>query len=277
MAYFNKIIRLTFKGKLDTFMVSTPQYGFKPDITISGELSANSLVSQFEIRVTNLYTSKPLKNYEQVIVEAGYAGAVSAVIVGTIGAIYSAKPGPDKETVIICNTANLTDWLETTVNLKLPEGTPLATVAQQISSALKYQPPYIGTSLTAKTLPAPLNLNGTAREAINSLKAMFREMNVVINSNRLNLITEEKTDIAPTHNLSILTQAPQYSGESVNICAPWIPNLKPGDLVRFPNKFYGVSLGFLDQALYDTMKVATIQFTFGTIHGNEMSVTGVAL
>lgn len=274
MSYYNKIIKVTFKGKLDTFTIATPRWGIKPGITISGELSTQSLISQLEIRVTNLYTSKPLSEYETVIVEAGYEGSTSAVIVGTITSVYTAKPGPDKETVILCNTASLADWLDTTVNFKISVGTPLATVAQQITSALKFQPAFIGATVQGKTMPAPLNVNGTVREVITTLKTFFEELNIIINSNRLFFITEDKTDLSTVHVLNILTQAPQYSGEMVNLCAPWIPNIKPGDIVRFPNKFYGVSGGIAQQALFEKMKVTSVQFTFGTINENEMSLTG---
>jgi hypothetical protein len=273
MQYFNKLINLTFKGDFDSFIITTPKTGRKPNISISGELLSNSTIAQLEIKVTNLYTSKALTDYKEVIVEAGYESSMSTVIVGTIAGVYTSKPGPDKETTILCNTASLSDWIDATVNLKITEGTPLATVAEQLTTALGYKTAYLGTTLKTKTLPAPLLINGTVRQAIEELKKLFDGMRVIVNSNQLFFMTKDEGETAITHTLKFLTQAPQYSGTNINICAPWIPNIKPEDLVRFPNNFYSLQMS---QILYQTMKVTSIQFTFGTISENEMTITGVA-
>lgn len=275
MQYFNKLINITFKGDFDTFTIRTPKNGRKPNISISGELSTQTMISQLEIKITNLYTSKPLTDYKEVIVEAGYESSMSTVIVGTITGVYTSKPGPDKETTILCNTANLTEWIDTTVNLKLTEGTPLLTVAEQLSTALGFKPAYVGASVKTKTLPAPLLINGTARQAIEELKKML-DLLIVINSNQLFFYSEQAEELSVTHTLKFLTQAPQYSGEEVSICAPWIPNIKPKDKVKFPNNFYSLTNGLTQLDLFQTMQVASIQFTFGTIAENEMTITGVS-
>lgn len=276
LQYFNKLINITFQGSEDSFTITTPKTGIKPNILLSGTFTGKTEVMQFEIKITNLYTSKSLTEYKEVIVEAGYENSISTVIVGTISSVYTSKPGPDKETTIICTTANLTDWINTTVNIKEKSGAKLKDVAEQISSALGYKTPYLSDSLKSKTFEAPFLHNGTARQAIAEIKKLFDNLDIVVNSNQLFFLDTEKEQTSVTHTLKFLTQEPQYSGTEVNLSAPWIPNIKPGDFVEFPNKFYSIAQGSTQTTSSSKMRVTMIQFSFGTIQDNEMSLTGIA-
>ena len=276
MQYFNKLINITLKSDSDAFTIKTPKKGRKPNISISGELSTKTQINQLEIKITNLYTSKDLTDYKTVVIEAGYESQMSTVITGTITSVFTSKPGPDKETTILCSTSNLTDWLGATVNFKIAEGTSLQSIAEQLSTALGFEPPYVSAELKDKTLPAPAMVNGLARTMVNNLKILIPNMNVIVNSNRLFFLTEKTDELSVTHTLKFLTQAPQYSGANINICAPWIPSIKPGDLVKFPTTFYSVGQNITQEVIYNTMNVSTVQFSFGTYGENEMTVSGVA-
>lgn len=277
LQYFNKLINLTMSGTNDAFKITCPRHGIKPKITISGSLNTESQVQQLEITVNNLYTSKPLIDYKKVVVEAGYDGSVATAFVGTITGIYTSKPGPDKETTIIANIANITDWIETTANINEKAGTTLQSVAEELSQLFGFAPPYIVTELKTKTLPAPLMINGTARSVISALKLLFPGMDVIINSNQMFFYPESGNKMALEHKIKFLSQAPQYSADYINLSAPWLPNLKPGDIVSFPTKFYSLQNGLAQPSSYGKMTVRSVQFTFGTYGENEMSVTGEAL
>lgn len=280
MQYFNKLIDITFVGEKDSFSIKTPRTGMKPQISISGEFTSKALITTLEIRITNLYINKILTNYHKVLVSAGYENNMSSVFEGEIVALYTAMPGPNKETVIICATANVTEWIEKDVNLSLESGFSLKQAIEEISNILSFQTPYIDTNYGEKTSAAPLLINGTVNMAIDELKKLFPNTQITIDSNRIYCYPEKTKDVqkelVKKHKIPFLSQAPQFAGDQVSLVAPWMPNIKPQEIVEFGMGNYYVT-GQYQSSIFKTARVAQISFSFSTTGENSMSIVGVKI
>jgi len=278
MNYYNKLIDLTFISDADSFTIKTPRYGRKPNISISGNFTTKTFISNFEIHVTNLFTNKILSDYHHVMVRAGYEDSMSSAFMGEVTNIYTATPGPDKETVIMCMQANLSDWVSEVIDLKLDVGTSLTEIIRQVSAKLGYQEAYIDPKLKDKTLSVTMQANGSVRDIVDEIKKIFTGVNVTIDSNRLYVFPEKDSTQQRIHKLPFLIQAPQFSGGIVDIVAPWNPQVKPGDYVEFPiNNIYSIT-GVMDATVKtNRASVKTIDFNFSTTNSNEMNIQGMCL
>ena len=276
MANFNKLINLTFRTANGIpFCVNTPAKGIKPQIEISGNLTMEGYTHNFEIRITNFY-SDSLDDITDVIVSAGYEGRMSAGIYGSVQNVYTETPGPDKVTVISCVAANYDAWINKTIDLKLKEGYTLLQAVTNVKDALGYESALVDASIAAKTSAAPLNHNGRCTEAITKIKNAFPGVSIITDGKKLRAFpTESVASSVVVHELALLCQAPQYSGGTVSLVAPWEPMVKPGDYVHFPTNFMKASLGAI---VSDTAMVNTIQFHFATnTDDNEMIITGTTI
>lgn len=276
MANFNKLINLTFQTKTgEAFSIITPKRGIKPQIEISGNLTMEGYTHNFEVRITNFY-SDSIDDITNIIVNAGYEGEMSAGIYGVVQNAYTESPGPDKVTVLSCVSANYDAWINKTINLKLKEGYNLQDAVSQVTSALGFEPAVIDASLVTKTCAAPLEVNGRCSEAVAKIKKSFPGVSIITDGKKLRVFpTEAKQTSVVVHTLPFLTQAPQFSGGSVNLNAPWNPMVKPGDYVQFPNSIKKQSLGAITS---DVAMVNTIQFHFATnTDANEMLITGTTI
>lgn len=273
MANFNKLINLTFQtANGQAFFINTPVRGIKPQIEISGNLTMEGFTHNFEVRITNFY-SDSIDDITAIQVSAGYEGKMSAGIWGEVQNVYTETPGPDKVTVLSCVAANYDAWINKTIDLKLKAGFTLQQAITNVSSALGFDPAIIDASIASKTCAAPLNHNGRCSEAITKIKNAFPGVTIITDGKKLRAFpTESKQSSVVVHELGLLCQAPQYSGGTVSLVAPWEPMIKPGDYVHFPANFKKASLGAI---VSDTAVVQTIQFHFATnSNENEMIITG---
>lgn len=273
MQNYNKLIDIKFITKSQTFEIKTPRSGIKPQIEISGNLNSQDYVLNFEIRITNLFCDD-IDSITDVIVTAGYEGNMSAGLVGKVQNVYTESPGPDKVTVLSCVTANYEAWLNNTIDLKLKAGFSLSTAIDQLTTALEFETPIIDGAVASLTCPAPLSVNGRCSEAISELKKAFQGVSIVPEGKKLRVYpTTAGRESATVHKLQLLTQAPQYSGGTVSVMAPWNPMVKPGDYVQFFNNFKKTSIGAI---VTNIAYVNSVQFSFATCTDqNEMIVTGV--
>lgn len=274
MSSYNKLINLylqTSTGK--QLAIETPVRGIKPQIEISGNLTMEGYSHTIEIKVTNLYTDSIEGDITSVSVMAGYEGEMSAGVYGTVQNVYTESPGPDKVTVLSCVSASYDAWVNSTIDMKLKEGFTLETAITQISNALGYDRPIIDASISGHTCSAPLQFNGRCSEAVSKVKEVFPGISIIVDGNKLKVFpTDAKQTSVVVHNLALLAQAPQYSGGTVSLVAPWNPMIKPGDYVHFPNSIRKQSLGAI---ITDTVQAQTIQFHFATnTDVNEMIITG---
>ena len=274
MPNFNKLINLKIQTKSgQAFEIVTPTKGIKPQIEISGNLTMEGYTHNFEVRLTNFYSDSIDDEVSEIIVTAGYEGEMSAGIYGAVQNVYTDTPGPDKVTVLSCVSANDDAWVNNTINMKLKAGYKLEDAITQVSQALGYNKAIIDASVSSLTSAAPLEINGRCTEAIAKIKTAFQGVSIIVDGKKLRVFpTEAQQSSVIVHDLKLLSQAPQYSGGSVNIVAPWNPMIKPGDYIHFPNKIRQQSLGAITT---DTAMVNTIQFHFATnTDDNEMVITG---
>ena len=274
MANFNKIINLTFQTARGTaFSVITPTRGIKPQIEISGNMTMTGYTHNFEVRITNFFSDAIEGDITDIEVVAGYEGKLSAGIYGKVQNVYTESPGPDKVTVLSCISANYDAWINNTIDIKLMANFSLQEAISQVTTALGFEPANIDVSLATKICAAPFNHNGRCSEALSKLKTVFPGICIITDGKKLRVFPKEaKAANMVVHNLALLTQAPQYSGSTVSLVAPWEPMIKPGDYVTFPTTFNKLSFG---SVLFDTAMVNSLQFHFATnTDANEMILSG---
>ena len=274
MANFNKIVNLTFRTATgNAFSITTPKHGIKPQIEISGNLTMEGYTHNFEVRITNLFTDSIEGDITDIEVVAGYEGKLSAGIYGKVQNVYTETPGPDKVTVLSCISANYDSWINKTIDLKLKANFTLQNAITQVTTALGFEPAIIDLTLATKICTAPLEHNGRCSEAIAKIKSMFPGVTIITDGKKLRVFpTEAKAANMVVHHLPLLTQAPQFTGSTVSLVAPWEPMVKPGDYITFPTTFNKISLG---SVIFDTAMVNSIQFHFATnTDANEMIVSG---
>ena len=205
-------------------------------------------------------------------------GTVIVSAVGEVSNMFTASPGPDKETVIFCNVADMTSWMYKAVNISFKAGTSLREVAKSVSDALGYDTPYISPTVDGRTFSAPFCCNSSARDAIAKIKQNFSGVEIYADSNRLRVIHTSDA-VQEVHQLKVLIQPPQISGGSVSLTAPYNPDVKPGDKMYFPVQYYQTNL-IGDSAALKNKKTAaaavvSVQFSLSTTRGNnEMHITG---
>lgn len=272
MNNYNKIIDITFKTQNSKVVVNTPRTGIKPHIELSATMSRGTFAQDFEIRLTNFYSDDIANEITDVEVVAGYENSTKVAFKGKVNLVYTESPGPDKVTVIACSTADYETLTQAVINMKLAKGFMLKDAMKKISAALQFDTPQIDKSLETKTCAAPFSHNGKALDAITALKTAFPDISVTVSGNTLSVApTEGKGTNPRIHDVVLLTQAPQYSGGTVNIIAPWNPDIKCGDYIHFPATFSKKTVAAI---VTDVAQVNTIQLNFSTDDTNEMNVSG---
>lgn len=287
---FNRIIdvRLTKKTKYNAaglmgqqaFYIHCPRTGRKPDMRISGQILPSDQVSLFELRIKNFYDTDIAADLIEVQVTAGYEGNASVVFSGTPVNVFTAGPGPDRETVIQCTTATFSTWNDTTVKLNLPRGFTLKAAVDQINAALKFADPKIDPGAAVMTAHVAWDFTGTAKEALHILTTRyFPSCSAFIMNNRITVKDQEADLLATVYDLPFLSSAPQFSGEAVTVTAPWNPQIKPNDHIRFSSVFYSSDNNLLFSrqiTAKSEAKVIQIGFEFSTVDGpNQMTIQGI--
>lgn len=269
--YYNKLIDVELidtAAKTSTF-IRCPKTGRKPQIEISGTLMPMDLVNSFEVRITNFYPDDVSKNYQAVRVYAGYENDKSAVFEGSIVAMYTESPGPDRVTVIFCNTASMGSWSDITVQLSLDPGFTVAQAVTKIAQALNFNV-QLGKDAETKTSEIRWDYNGSARQALTELEKYFPNTQIVINNNRITV--DMPGTVRKTYRLPYLNTPAQFTASGCTLMAPWDPNIKPMDLVTFPMGTYKTAQAAV---VNSTIQVQTIAFNFDTAGGtNTMTITG---
>ena len=287
---FNRIIDITLTqrlnlgiagmktGAVDHF-IRCPRAGRKPDIEISGQIQPSDQVSLFEIKIKNLYDTKIVQDLTQVQVVAGYEENSSAVFTGSPINVYTNGPGPDRETVIQCTIANFGDWTGKTIKLDLKKGWTLKQAVTQINNALNFDEPAVSVKVATLTAQANWSFTGTAKEALHILTSKFFPGNTAfVMNNRITITAQDGVEFVQTHEIPFLSTAPQFSGNSVTLTAPWNPAIKPNDRVRFSSNYYTAENSLLFGSINQTTEIVVTQigFSFGTTgQTNQMTIQGI--
>ncbi len=271
---FNRIIELELASQNDSFKISCPAKGRKPDIEISGVMDQSDQVSNFEVRIKNLYTDKILADYQTIKVTAGYEGNLSTSIIGSVMNVYTSEPAPDKVTVIQCLQSQLTSYLNKTVSLSLKAGFTLEEALRQISTALEFNAPQVDSSIT-KTAAAPLQTSGLAKDVLHSLRSYWPDVVIVVDNNKLKATPNDR-GTSKIFNINYVTSAPQFSGNLITLTCPWVPDLKPRDYINIKTNFYEKDNTLNATDVKSKYLVNSISFTFGTINSNTMTIEAIA-
>lgn len=279
---YNRIIDIYLNTKQGKQVeIKTPRYGRKPQISISGKLGMDFNASEFEVRITNLYSDSILSGLTSIDVFAGYADNLSFAISGSVANVFTEKPAPDKVTVIQCITAQYESWFNKTAKIEFKSSFSVKDFIDKVSSALGFDSAIIDSDIIEETFNAPFSHNGRIVDAIRKYnKAVGINDWLVITpiNGRLRVFKASANGrhkgeaYSSVHTLNLLSQVPQFSGGVVNLVLPWIPTIKPGDLVQFPAGIAKTSIGALQ---YNKAVVDTVSFNFSTIgKENQMIIMG---
>lgn len=271
---YNKIIDIVLKTKTgQKIEIKTPRTGRKPRISISGELGMKRNASDFEVRITNFYSNSVISGVTQIEVYAGYSNKVSFALSGSVQAVYTENPGPDKETVLKCITALYDTWLDTVGMIDLLPGFTVSTFLTKVSALLSFDPPEIDIAAKNIVINAPFYHNGRIVDAIAKFKKLIPNLSVSPIGTKLHaFITKNAGSVSTVHILNNLSQSPQFSGGIVNIVLPWQPTIRPGDTVKFSTSSSKMSYGALS---FQSATVNSIHFDFSTVEStNQMTITG---
>ena len=283
---WNRIINLRLYTLAGGYKeIKCPQYGRKPNIEIHGVFADDGFIPSFNIKVSNLYLDLQSNQYTKITVEAGYVNN-TAVMTGTILTIYQEQPGPEGATIIQCQSGELQNWLDATVQLNFTLGTPLLTVLQAIRAAIGAARVAAGIKASAIFLKTPFYHDGTAREALDKLKGMFDEEQIVffLSEGILHAERAGTGDFAGIKTLQYLSAPPQQnSGDAAGayyttLTAPWLPNLRLFDKLRIPSYTYQKNFGRVGfgGGGMQTIQVTSLSFDFATTGRlNTMTVQGV--
>lgn len=269
---FSKVIELELYSDTDSFKIICPPRGIKPNITISGTLTGTDLIDGFEVRIVNLYTDRILENFHTLSVTAGYEGGKTSCIEGSIATVYTETPGPDKVTVFQCLTANIREWLSATCSLYFDEGTPIQDIINKLSAEIGFSTPVMGD--LKGTLIAPMQFTGHVKDAIHEIRSFFSGVSIRIDNNRFIAC---ETDTGVVYDITVLSSPPQFTGVTVSVVAPWIPQIRPSDRIRVKTAYYVQDSAAKSVNKNSVYKVNSIQFEFSTVGDtNSMTVVGTS-
>ena len=282
-ANFNKIIDVSFitNGIGIQRSIVCARRGRKPDIEITGTFTTRDYLPVFNVAIKNLYLDLQKEQYAKLKVSCGYEGN-TIPLVGTILTMYQESPGPEGRTIIQCQLGNLTDWLEANVQLNFEAGTSITEILNAIKSKLKATQVITGTKAKTLTLKEKFMHDGTAREAMAKLSKVFEgdQLAVFMREQTLIAICLATSDKVGEEMLQYMSAPPQENtGDEAGtyyttITAPWMPKLQVGDVLVIPSRVYMRNFERVGTGKTQKIQVTNINFHFGTIKANQMTVQG---
>lgn len=280
---FNRIIKITFNPDGTPEIVRCPAKGRKPSIEINGTFTTKNYLPSFNVTVKNLYLDLQGKQYTKIRIDAGYEGN-TVPLEGSILTMYQEEPGPEGKTVIQCLYGNATDWLDSTIQLNYEAGTNLGVIIDALKTKVKANNISIGIKAGALVLKDPLMFDGTVRGAIEKIQKVFEEdhLSLFMQNSTLCAICLASGDFVGVKLLQYMSAPPQENtgDESgtyyTTVTAPWMPDLKIGDLLEIPSRVYIRNFGTVGGASKtQKVQVTAISFHFGTTGTtNQMTVQG---
>ncbi len=285
LANFNKIIDIDFcdAGGNTIAALKCPQFGRKPNITLTGALYGSDIPNDFDITVKNLYLDGVLSNTNKIRVYAGYANKKRLTLEASIAYMHQESPGPESTTVIHCTYGETVKWLTTIIDMNLEKGYRLETALSMISNELGFKPPVLSKTAMELTSNEALQFQGTCKDAISHLKASFDGLAITQRSGALVAYVVGEDAPLSVHHLHFLSSPPIIKSgaegllASATIIAPWEPLLKPGDVVTFNSTYYQSTeyLKTFTQA-QSAIEITILQFHFSTVgNANEMIIDGI--
>ena len=273
---FDKIINVRLiQNNGDTDYVQCPKIGRKPSINISGKILPSPVLSDIDLRMTNLFTGDtPLDAFKYLEIQAGYSGSLGATIRGEVVNAYQETPGPDGVTVFKMLLGGFTNWTNVTISNQWQSGTKVSTVLQFLADQLQLT---LNSTLDASlTLQTNWAFTGLARDFV-------IQISQVLNINLYPAATFLVAfaiggNTGVEHVINYLITPPRHEAYGYNFTAPWDPTMRPGDIcvvdTRYMRQTYGGAQLGNSQTRFITQ---TISFDFGTMdESNSMIVLAVA-
>lgn len=283
---YNKLIDVHFlddNGK-DMKAIICPENGQKPSIEIVGQYVTGDSIPRLSVTIKNFYLDAVGKEYPKIKISAGY-GKQKKDFVCSIFSIYQESPGPEGSTIIQCAPGELNQWLKATVNAHVDAGGSLKDAVTAISDAVEgLDSPQIDDGVANMKSETQIDFNGVAHEELRKVRKAFPDAIISVTGNRI--VCWSRKDPAPKtkRKVDFMSAPPQLTGGGKNataavITAPWDPDMRCGDLVEFPTKYYGGRSGNVTKES-ETMTIVaySVQFQFSTTgNANKMVVSGTVV
>ena len=190
--------------------------------------------------------------------------------------MYQDRPGPDSTTVISCVEGQVyAKWLDAVVNVEFDAKAMLKDVLESITAKLDITEVVMGDHAKTLSLKEPFYYNGSIRGALEELNKRFADdkLQCFMQQSRLCAICLERGDYINLRQIKYIS-APllknpgdEYGNGVQQVTAPWMPDLRPGDLLEIPAEVYRANfstVGRLNLSLKQKMQVTTLSFHFGT-------------
>jgi hypothetical protein len=247
--------------------ITTPEFGRKQMIQVSGQFSGATQVVGIVLRITNLYLGKDfsIDTFSFVRIKAGYKNNLQTAFTGKIFNSYVETPPPDSVTVFELYPGNIEDLYTKWFNKSYPKDTSFLMILQDIATLLNLT---LISNFDDFKIPTPISFGMSARQAFIKLKEKNKFIRIRPESDNLYVFDiNKKQDIV--HTIDFITSA-KKEGQSFTINAPWLPILRPGDCVRLNPQYFKQDLPMANITGKD-YNIVTINFDFATCgNTNEM-------
>ena len=274
---YDKVINLTLikaDGSYDQILTPAPDVleGRKPTLRLKGRLVSQDTLLQVELRVTNLYVKDPLSSYKSITVEAGYRTAKLVAFSGTILVAYQELPGPDGVTMFQFLLGDLNIWRGTFFSGTFLAGTMLSEACTDIANLLNISVQYN----VSPDIPLPVDIpyTGFANGLIHEFKKNFAKYDpdtgtdigvqfTPIGDTLYVFYADQGLTQSSVYRLDFISHA-KHNSAGFEIIAPWVPALRPGQLVYIEPKYFRQDFGGSLVAIGNLYRIYMIDFSFCT-------------
>lgn len=274
---FDKYINLRFMKDIDPSdsdtIIDTPEIGRKPNIHIKGSLIPSYGISIPEIRITNFYPDRDLGDYKYLQVKAGYFGGLSLAFRASMldFSPFVEKPSPDGVIAILCVIGDY-EYITSAVMFKeWPAGSSFKDIMTEVAANLKLNLVFdtVDINIVEKVIVA-----GPTRALFPKLKSLTENINIQLDTDRI-LVYDNTIGRQDHYKIDKVSMAAK-KGPTLTITGPWIPSLRPGDIMELDPSFYKQGLGStLIKFKSNNFIAQVIDFAFDTVNVNQMIVTAL--
>ena len=274
---YDKYINLRFMKDInpsdEDTIIDTPETGRKPHIHIKGSLIPSYGISIPEIRITNFYPDRDLSDYKYLQVKAGYFGGLSLAFRASMldFSPFVEKPSPDGVIAILCVIGDYEYMTGATMFKEWPTNTSFKTIMTEVADNMKLNLEFdaVDVNIHEKVVIA-----GPTRAIFPKLKDLTTNINIQLDTDRL-LVYNSTIGRQDKYIIDKISMAAK-KGPTLTITGPWIPSIRPGDVLELNPKFYKQGLGStLIKFKTNEFITQVIDFAFDTINVNQMIITAL--
>jgi hypothetical protein len=232
----------------DSVSIECANAGAKPQISLKGNFILSPVVTDLQLRITNLSLHRPLSDYGSVEISAGYGNSLKQTLSGVIQYAYQETPGPDGVTAFLFfPTFKINEWVNSRFTKpSYPADTPIIQIFQDIATTLevaldaKFDP--------SRTVgPAGFNASGALKDVA------------------LSLATSSGGGTGIVHGINVLSSPPRNDAAGWSLVAPWDPAIRPGDEVWFDPAYARSTFGGYLISKSAQFIVISIELEFSTV------------